>query len=147
MHVLSWTLNLNWINQLTSFNLFHLFFWLNKTVTHHRLKLCLSASDVESYRLNCVVSFYLDQCLAWMWNEERALWLLGHIAVCVDVACCYRQSSVVCLLVCQSQREPFKNGWTMSFGMWTQVGPKNHVWGFQSPTWRGSFEWERDGLL
>ena len=50
----------------------------------------------------------------------------------VDAAYCYRPSSVVCLSVCQSvtimslekTAEPIKT----SFGMWTRVGPGNHVW-------------------
>jgi len=63
----------------------------------------------------------------------------------VDVAMCFRPSSVVCWSVCLSVTlvspaktdEPIK----MPFWLRTQVGPRNHVltsitWGCTSTTWR-----------
>ena len=68
----------------------------------------------------------------------------------VDVAYCYRWSGVVRLSVCLSSyavvspakmAEPIE----MSFGLWTRVGPRNHVLdGVNSPVRRGNFEGERE---
>ena len=46
-----------------------------------------------------------------------------HCMYSIDVACCYRRSSVVCL--CVGRRyEPCKNRWKASwFGMWSRVEP------------------------
>jgi len=46
----------------------------------------------------------------------------------VDVAYCYRLSSMVCPSVCHSS-EPCKNGWTDrdAIWFWSQVGRWNHV--------------------
>jgi len=48
-----------------------------------------------------------------------------------DAAYCYRRSSVVCLSVCLSNTivSPAKMAEMikMPFGLWTQVGPRNHV--------------------
>jgi len=70
-----------------------------------------------------------------------------------DAAYCYRPSSMVCRLVCQSVTlvspaktvEPIK----MPFGLRTRVGPGNHVLdrGADHPMGRGNFEGGRDGPL
>ena len=51
----------------------------------------------------------------------------------IDVACCYRWSSIVCLSVCLSVGQSVtvlslaKVAEPMSFGLWTWVGPRNHI--------------------
>jgi len=49
----------------------------------------------------------------------------------VDAAYCYRESGVVCLSVCLSVMigSPAKTDKLieMPFGLWTRVGPRNHV--------------------
>jgi len=69
-------------------------------------------------------------------NVLLLLLLLGHIIIIiiiiiiirphcsttyVDAACCYRLSSVVFRLVCQSHTsEPCKNGWTNRDAVWVE---------------------------
>jgi len=72
----------------------------------------------------------------------------------VDAACCYRLSSVVCVLICLSVSHDHKPCKTaepveMPFGLWTYMGPKNRVLhsGADSPIQRGNFEGERGGTL
>jgi len=66
------------------------------------------------------------------WSKQNVDYslFLGRIAVLkyVDPAYCYRLSSVVCLSICHS-REPCKTAEPieMPFGLWTRVGPGNHV--------------------
>jgi len=63
----------------------------------------------------------------------------------VDVAYCYRPSSVVCLSICHSG-EPCKNGSTDEDAVWVEDsgGAGNHVsdGGSRSPMGRGSIEGE-----
>ena len=67
----------------------------------------------------------------------------------VDVACCYRPSSVVCWSVCRSVchiREPCKTAEPieMPFGLWTWMVSRNHVVdGSSSPIRRGKMGQER----
>jgi len=80
--------------------------------------------------------------------------LLGHITVLqyVDVAYCYRWSSVVCLSVCWSvmvvspaeTAEPIET----PFWVWSLVGPGNRaIDGGPEPTWEGAILRERGGPL
>jgi len=69
--------------------------------------------------------------VAFLSNYFGPLLLLGHIAVLLDAAFCYRWSSVVCLSVCLSvmimSRAKTAKPIEMPFGLWTWVAPKNHV--------------------
>ena len=52
----------------------------------------------------------------------------------VDAACCYRPSRVVCLSLVVSPAktaEPIE----MSFGLWTRMGPRNHVLDGDPDSW------------
>ena len=66
-----------------------------------------------------------------------------YVQCYIDVACCYRQSIVVCLLVCLSQSlvSPAKTAKPieMPFVMLSRVDPRKHVLdGVQFPTREGA---------
>jgi len=112
----------------------------------------------------CVINFKVVLCaVSFIW--DAALLLNGFLhcqatlQCYIDVACCYRQNIVVCLLVCLSRSlvSPAKTAKPieMPFVMLSRVDPRKHVLdGVQFPTregqfwkgglvphsWRGSFE-------
>ena len=76
----------------------------------------------------------------------------------VDVAYCYRPSSVVCWSVCLSDcrsvsytSEPSKNSWTDRDAVWVMDlgGPREPCirWGPDPPMGRGNFEGERVSIV
>ena len=102
--------------------------------------------------LACVCVFFCLWTIVWGDIDQfNTVFRPHHSTMYVDVACCYRWRSMVCWLVCQSLKvmspakmaEPIK----MPFGLWTQLGPRNHIldgrWGVQIPMWRGNFEGQR----
>jgi len=64
----------------------------------------------------------------------------------VDAAYCYRPSNVVCRSVTLVSPAKTAEPIEMPFGLWTWVGPRNHVLDGDSdpPMGRGNFEGERD---
>jgi len=95
----------------------------------------------------CIGGCTLAQSLEYHWTVHVRWWCgllsndvdhllalsLGCIActTCIDAACCYQTSCVICPSVCRSvtlvsaakMAQPIK----MPFGLRTQVGPRNHV--------------------
>jgi len=87
------------------------------------------------------VSQYLTFVLFYVVKIHRNDWFLGHIAVIcmyVDMAYCYRPSSVVCRSVCDTS-EPCKNGWTDQVE--DSGGPREPCirWRSRSPMGCGNF--------
>ena len=57
----------------------------------------------------------------------------------IDVAYCYRPSSAVCLFVTVVSPTQMAEPIEIPFGLWTPVGPRNHVLdGVQIPLWEGA---------
>jgi len=90
-------------------------------------------------------------CVAVMRPFVKLLWppaiiRLHHSTTYIDMAYCYRPSSVVCLSICLSvchSSEPYKNGWTDQDAIWDAEsrGPTvPHItWGADAPMGRGIF--------
>jgi len=92
---------------------------------------CLSIHGVH---IRATWRIWLNRpCVAAMWPYVKLLWPLVVIrphrsTTCVDAACCYRWSSVVCRSV-SHDCEPSKNCWTDWDVVWDLDlgGPRNHV--------------------
>jgi len=87
-----------------------------------------------SAKVICCSTSWPIYAASFTWYAGRTFVFRPHCStVYVDVACCYRRSSVVCRSVCLSvtivspaeTAEQIK----MLCGLWTWVGPRNHVLG------------------
>jgi len=68
------------------------------------------------------------------------LFRLHRSTTYVDVAYCYRPSSVVCRSVMMVSSAKMAEPIEMLFGLWTQVGPRKHVFdGGADPHGKGQF--------
>ena len=56
---------------------------------------------------------------------------------------CFLRHGVVWSVCLSHDRKPYKKQLNQSIGLWTRVGPRNHVlYGVQVPPWEGNFEGE-----
>jgi len=92
---------------------------------------------------NRISSTSLDSVPSFLHSSAAVFLRPRRSTAYVDVAYCYRPSSVVCRSVCHTS-EPCKNGCTDRDAFWVEDsgGPKEPCirWGFRSPMARGKFE-------